>query len=229
MKVMKTNTKSFQFRNTLPELDKLNQNLEEVCKSLKISKEKRFPPALIANFILMEHGMKKREIQQILMNPDLCSTRRLTQELKDALEKDNVYSPTLNDKRAIEGRRGEERLEEYLDRNGIEYYAEEDLRDNDNYPKTPDILFKKEGVNIKGHKVNWIESKSNFGSPTEFRANYRKQLSSYQELPFLPARHIRLCHVRPSIRGMESNPSSAPSPSSCTGKAILRPARSRHF
>jgi len=149
---------------------------------LKISKEKRFPPALIANFILTEHGMKKREIQQILMNPDLCPTRKLAQELKDALAKDRVYSPSLNDRRAIEGRRGEERLEDFLDRIGIEYYSEVDLRDNENYPKTPDILFKKEGQNIKGHIVNWIESKSNFGSPTEFRINYRKQLSSYTEL-----------------------------------------------
>lgn len=149
---------------------------------LNISKEKRFPPALIANFILTEHGMKKREIQQILQEPEKCGTRRLTQELRDAMEKDRVYSPNLNDKRAIEGRRGEERLEGFLDDLDIEYYAEEDLRDNDDFPKTPDILFKSEGQNIKGHIVNWIESKSNFGSPPEFRINYRKQLSSYTEL-----------------------------------------------
>lgn len=149
---------------------------------LRISKEKRFPPALIANFILAEHGMKKREVQQVLLNPDLCTTRRLAQELKDALAKDRVYSPTLNDKRAIEGRKGEIRLEEYLDRHGIEYYSEVDLRDNEEFPKTPDILFKKEEQNIKGHIVNWIESKSNFGSPPEFRSNYRKQLSHYTEL-----------------------------------------------
>lgn len=149
---------------------------------LNISNEKKFPPALIANFILSEHGMKKREIQQILLDPSSCSTRRLGQELKDAMEKDRVYSPSLNDKRALEGRRGEVRLEDFLDDLGIEYYAESDLRFNDHFPKTPDILFKKEDVNIKGHIVNWIESKSNFGSPTEFRNNYRKQLSSYTEL-----------------------------------------------
>ena len=79
---------------------------------LKISNEKRFPPALIANFILTEHGMKKREIQQILLDPSKCTTRRLTPELKDALEKDRVYSPMLNDTRALEGRRGEVRLED---------------------------------------------------------------------------------------------------------------------
>jgi len=149
---------------------------------LNISQEKRFPPALIANFLLSEHGLKKREIQQILLNPDLCKTRRFTKELQDALEKDRVYSPSLNDKRAIEGRRGEERLEDWLDQREIEYYAESDLRFDDHFPKTPDILFKKEGRNIKGHIVNWIESKSNFGSPTEFRNNYRRQLASYTEL-----------------------------------------------
>jgi hypothetical protein len=149
---------------------------------LNISRDKKFPPALIANFILQEHGMKKREIQQILQNPELCKTRRMAQELKDAMEKDRVYSPNLNDKRAIEGRRGEERLEDYLDKLGIEYYAETDLRDDDHFPKTPDILFKRECRDIKGHIVNWIESKSNFGSPPEFRNNYRKQLSSYTEL-----------------------------------------------
>ncbi len=149
---------------------------------LKISKEKRFPSALIASFILAEHGMKKRETQQILLNPELCKNRRLTQELKDALEKDRVYSPSLNDRRAIEGRKGEKRLEDYLDEQGIEYYAEHDLRGNKNFPKTPDILFKKHEVNIKGYLVNWIESKSNFGSPSEFRNHYRKQLSSYTVL-----------------------------------------------
>ncbi len=149
---------------------------------LHISNEKRFPAALIANFILSEHGMKKREIQQILLNPEISSSRRLQKELMEVLEKDRVYSPTLNDKRAIEGRRGEVRLEDYLDNLEIEYYAETDLRYNDDFPKTPDILFKKPERNIKGHIVNWIESKSNFGSPPEFRINYRKQLSSYTEL-----------------------------------------------
>ena len=64
----------------------------------------------------------------------------------------------------------------------IEYFAETDLRNNDFFPKTPDILFKKENIDINGHIVNWIESKSNFGSPPEFRQNYRKQLSNYTEL-----------------------------------------------
>lgn len=149
---------------------------------LKISKDKNFPPALIANFILLEHGLKKKEVQQILTNPEECKTRRLQKELKEVLEKDRVYSPVLNDKRAVEGKRGEKRLEDYLDAIGVDYYTEVDLRDDDFFPKTPDILFKKENIDINGHQVNWIESKSNFASPTEFRSNYRRQLSHYTEL-----------------------------------------------
>jgi len=148
---------------------------------LHISKEKRFPPTLIAGFLLREHGMRRSEIQRVLLNPEACHNRRIGKELKDALVKDRVYSPELNTGRSIEGRKGEERLEEYLNRHGIEYYTERDLRDREEFPKTPDILFKKE-ENIRGYVVYWIESKSNFASPTEFRNNYRKQLSSYTEL-----------------------------------------------
>ena len=149
---------------------------------LGISREKRFPPALIATFILIEHGIKRRDIQKLLIDPSLCQTRRMVSELRECMEYDSVYSPTINDRRTLEGRRGEERLQHFLDDQGIEYYQENDLRYDDFFPKTPDILFKKEGQNIRGHIVNWIESKSNFGSPTEFRANYRKQLSHYTEL-----------------------------------------------
>jgi len=77
------------------------------------------------------------------------------------------------------GRKGEARLYDWLQRHGIKYRTEVDLRGK--YAKTPDALLDHPIV-FFGQKLQWIESKANFGDDVELRRNLRKQLAPYTEL-----------------------------------------------
>jgi hypothetical protein len=77
------------------------------------------------------------------------------------------------------GRKGEERLQHWLERHGIGFRTEKDLRGK--YRKTPDALLD-EPIIFYGQKLTWIESKANFGDDVELRKNLKRQLGPYTEI-----------------------------------------------
>jgi hypothetical protein len=146
---------------------------------MKFARENRFPPILTALIILMEGNITRKGFWRLVENPAKVPEARLRREIKEIVKADPIYSPEGAEVQAARGRRGEERLQEWLDEHDVGYRDEEELRGE--YPKTPDILLD-EPVPYNGTKLYWIESKANFGDRTEVSRNYKRQLKPYSEL-----------------------------------------------
>jgi hypothetical protein len=146
---------------------------------MKFSLENRFPPILTAFIILQEGDISRKGFWRMVESPDRVGDARLRREIKEIVRNDPIYSPEGAVVQAARGRRGEERLQGWLDSLGIGYRDEEELRGN--YPKTPDILLDAPIV-YNGTKLFWIESKGNFGDRMEISRNFKRQLKPYSEL-----------------------------------------------
>ena len=143
-----------------------------------------FSPVIMALFILQEKGWRKKEFQELLKNPNKIENKKIKEEIKEALEKDFVYSPKSVDRQVINGREGEDKMQKWLDKNKIKYLTENDIKaaaEDQQDIKTPDFLFKK-SIKINGKESFWLESKASFGSPNEMKRNYKKQLNPYEKL-----------------------------------------------
>lgn len=148
---------------------------------MEIAKYYKFPPILIMMMIFQENGTQKKQFWEFIRDPDLLESPVAAKEVREATAMDFVYSPAANDKQRERGQWGEALLQGWLDRQGVEYMTENDIRDTENSGKTPDCLLR-EPMLFKGHKICWIESKASFGDSVEFRFNSRKQLCPYTEL-----------------------------------------------
>ncbi|MGI0067559.1 MAG: TPD domain-containing protein, partial [Thermoplasmata archaeon] len=89
------------------------------------------------------------------------------------------YSPRGMDIQRARGLKGEERMQRWLEKHGIGYRTEKDLRGK--YAKTPDALLD-DPIYFFGQKITWIESKANFGDDVELRKNLKRQLGPYTEI-----------------------------------------------
>ncbi len=146
---------------------------------LEIAREWKFPPVLMGQILLGELGVPRRQIWQTFLHPETASTPALRREVERLLEADPIYSPRGMELQRERGRKGEERLHSWLDRHGIGYRTEQDLRGK--FTKTPDALLD-EPIVFLGQKISWIESKANFGDDVELRKNLRRQLGPYTQL-----------------------------------------------
>ena len=146
---------------------------------MKFARENRFPPILTALIILLEGDMTRKGFWRAVENPDRVPDARLRREIKEVVRNDPIYSPQGTEVQAARGRRGEERLEEWLTSHDIGFRTEEDLRGD--YPKTPDILLD-EPIDFDGTRIFWLESKANFGDRTEVSRNIKRQLHPYSDL-----------------------------------------------
>lgn len=145
-----------------------------------IASKLSFSPILIATMILKEKGTNKKEIKDILNNPDLIEDERIKNEIIKAIEVDIAYSPQSSKIQRENGKNGEEMLKVYLDKKEIQFLREDDLRKLGS-GKTPDFLLKKP-IKIRGRKVFWFESKASFCDYIEFKQDYNKQLKHYVSL-----------------------------------------------
>lgn len=139
-----------------------------------------FSPILIATLILREKGYNKKDVRNIITNPDLIEDERIKNEIIKAIEVDIAYSPESSRIQRENGKKGEEMLKEYLDNKELPFLREDDLRKLGS-GKTPDFLLKKP-IKIKGRKVFWFESKASFCDYIEFKQDYNKQLKHYISL-----------------------------------------------
>jgi Protein of unknown function TPD sequence-motif len=146
---------------------------------LDIAREWKFPPVLMGQILLAELKVPRKKIWQIFLHPELAPDRRIRTEVEQLLAEDMIYSPRGMELQRERGRQGEERLYRWLERHGIGYRTEVDLRGK--YTKTPDALLDQAMI-FYGQKLKWIESKANFGDDVELRKNLRRQLGPYTEL-----------------------------------------------
>lgn len=144
-----------------------------------IAREWKFPPVLMGQLMLGELGIPRKKVWQTFLHPETAPDARLRKEVEELLEADVIYSPRGMELQRERGRKGEERLQRWLERHGIGYRTEKDLRGK--YAKTPDALLDAPII-FYGQKLTWIESKANFGDDVELRKNLKRQLGPYTEL-----------------------------------------------
>jgi hypothetical protein len=144
-----------------------------------IAREWKFPPVLMGQLMLGELGIPRKKVWQTFLHPETAPAPRLRKEVEELLAADMIYSPRGMELQRERGRRGEERLQHWLEKHGIGYRTEKDLRGK--YSKTPDALLD-EPILFYGQKLTWIESKANFGDDVELRKNLKRQLGPYTEM-----------------------------------------------
>jgi hypothetical protein len=146
---------------------------------LDIAREWRFPPVLMGQQMLAGLDVPRKKVWQTFLHPETAPDDRLRREVEELLAHDMIYSPQGLELQRERGRKGEERMHRWLDKHGIGFRTEKDLRGK--YQKTPDALLD-EPIVFFGQKLTWLESKANFGDDVELRKNLRRQLGPYTEL-----------------------------------------------
>ena len=146
---------------------------------LEIAHEWSFPPVLMGQQMLGELGIPRKKVWQTFLHPETAPDARIRREVEQLLANDLIYSPRGMELQRERGRKGEDRLQRWLEKHGIGYRTEKDLRGK--YAKTPDALLD-DPIIFFGQKLTWIESKANFGDDVELRKNLKRQLAPYTEL-----------------------------------------------
>jgi hypothetical protein len=147
---------------------------------VELAEEYDFSPMLMLNIILVEMNVSKRKAKRIKKNPEILGDERLEIEIREAMEKDYLYSPKAHEEQRKRGEEGEKRLFSWLDAHGIEYMRESEMPSKEGQ-KTPDALLK-EPVEMYGKKIYWMDSKASFGDPEEIKRSYERQFKYYVEL-----------------------------------------------
>jgi Protein of unknown function TPD sequence-motif len=146
---------------------------------LDVAREWNFPPVLLGQMMLTELHLPRKKVWQTFLHPEEATDDRIHREVRALIDADPIYSPRGMEVQRERGRRGEERLYGWLERHNIRYRTEKDLRGK--YSKTPDALLD-HPIIFFGQKLQWIESKANFGDDVELRKNLRRQLGPYTEM-----------------------------------------------
>jgi Protein of unknown function TPD sequence-motif len=148
-------------------------------RAIEIAHELHFPPVLTGQILLQELKLPRKKIWGCFTDPASAPDERLKSEVRELLQEDLIYSPKGMDLQRERGRKGEARLYAWLEKHGVTYRTENDLRGK--YAKTPDALLD-HPIIFFGQKLQWIESKANFGDDVELRKNLKRQLGPYTEL-----------------------------------------------
>lgn len=146
----------------------------------QLARRQDFPPVLLARFVLPKLGYTKRQIMAAIADPQKAKNARLRRELAEAVNEDDLYSPSGHEKQAAEGNRREDLLAKWLDKLDMEYFTEEELREGTVEGKTPDFLLPKP-LFFQGEKYNWVESKASFGDRPIHRKIVSGQVGPYVE------------------------------------------------
>lgn len=146
---------------------------------LQLAYIENFPPILLSLILMRHMGYTRKEFWRFVKQPEKIENPRLRREIADVVKNDIIYSPAGMDVQYERGTKGETRLAEWLDKNGVTYRREDELKGE--FRKTPDFLLDKPRI-IDEEEIFWIESKANFGDKIEIRRNMKKQLIPYTEL-----------------------------------------------
>ena len=148
-------------------------------RMLELASEWKFPPVLMGQQLLAELGLPRKKVWGTFLDPSTAPDDRLRHEVEELLRADPIYSPAGMERQRARGQAGEARLYNWLEKHGIGYRTEKDLRGK--YAKTPDALLD-EPIMFYGQKIQWIESKGNFGDDVELKRNLKRQLGPYTAL-----------------------------------------------
>lgn len=159
--------------------DKLLWKWKNGTTLVQLARNEGFPPVLLSLILLREHGLARKEFWQYVRDPASAKDKRLQREIYDVVREDIIYSPAGMEVQYQRGKKGEARLQEWLDNNNIGYRTEDEIKGE--YQKTPDALLDKP-LKIDGQEIVWIESKANFGDNVEIRRNCKKQLIPYTQI-----------------------------------------------
>lgn len=166
----------YQVKNRAPQL--LSQ-WKRGTSLVELARKEIFPPVLLSLILMQQDGMPRKEFWNYIRDPKSATDKRIKKEFHDIVHEDIIYSPAGMDVQYQRGKKGEARLCEWLDCNGLEYRTENELKGE--FQKTPDCLLKNP-IEIDGMKVHWLESKANFGNAFEVKRNNKKQLIPYTEI-----------------------------------------------
>ncbi len=145
----------------------------------EIARKWRFPPVLIAQMIEKQKQTPRGVFWDGFRRPEEIRDARIRAEVQEAVAADWIYSPRGGEIQRERGVLGEKRLHDWLEKYGVPYRTEKELRGQ--YSKTPDALLGRP-IGLNGQRINWIESKANFGDDVEVGRNLRKQLEPYVNL-----------------------------------------------
>ncbi len=81
----------------------------------RIAKEENFPPALMAMFLLEALGYSKKKVKAFIKDPSLIPDSRLRREVRNAVSKDFVYSPSSSESQSKNGKKAEDKISKWLD------------------------------------------------------------------------------------------------------------------
>lgn len=146
---------------------------------LDIATKNDIPATLMASMILKERGHSKKHINGLFNNPDNIKRQRLKNEIVQALDSDNFFSPRAHRIQIKKGKMGERIIEKWLESHDIGYRNEIELR-NSGMTKTPDCVLD-DSLTVDGIDVSWIESKALFGDESEHKHYLNKQFKYYEE------------------------------------------------
>ncbi len=146
---------------------------------LQLAYREDFPPILLSLILMRHMGYARKDYWKFVNDPSKIKNARLRNEIQDVVQNDILYSPAGMEVQTLRGIKGEDRLNKWLDDNGLTYRNEDDLKGE--FKKTPDVLLD-EPITIDGVEIIWIESKANFGDNVEIRRNMKKQLIPYTEI-----------------------------------------------
>lgn len=144
----------------------------------ELANKLNFSPIMIARLILFSMGWTKNEFNSALNYPSKITDIRISKELSEALEIDEVFSPRGQARAVLAGKELEKKVKQWLEQREIKFITE---KENKSSVKTPDFLLAKPEI-IMGRKTYWIECKASFGDEIETRRNLNKQLSHYLNL-----------------------------------------------
>lgn len=141
-----------------------------------IARAERFPPVLMASFIMEEAGEGKKRIKKMIKNPAMIQDPRLRTEVEKAVEADYLYSPWVHALQVERAKAGEGIIRKWLEEKGMDFIEEADMSTSG---KTPDFVIQSD-LMVEGQSIRWIESKAGFGSPAEHQRYMKKQISHYR-------------------------------------------------
>ncbi len=158
--------------------DKIAKEWDSGKSATKLAIKYGISPVMMLYTVLLAKGYSKKRARDII-NSRITVEGRISKELESTRKNDPVYSPDGLEVQAKKGKEGEERIKRFLEKRGIKFARESELKTK--YEKTPDFLLDK-WVHLNGEPVRWIESKASIGDMDKVKRDYKKQLSRYMEM-----------------------------------------------
>jgi hypothetical protein len=120
----------------------------------------------------------KINITTLVKDTHLLKNSRLAAEILECVALDDDNGPSIDLIRNLIGYEYEAKLKRILDKHGLVYFEEIEMREK-GYDKTPDFKLELPIYLSNGMCINWIDSKATFGDEQTHAENYESQFKFY--------------------------------------------------